>query len=94
MADTPKCEVCGEPMQLMMDPEDYPKKLYAVLDPEVEHDPAEPCGIDDLLVVIDLKKAVLEAGFAENIVGEYILNKVFRVKAKIEIVEDEAGIKS
>jgi hypothetical protein len=95
MADTPKCEECGEPMQLVMDPEDYPKKLYAVLSSEANCDPSVPLDpMNDLALFTGLNVAALSNGYAENMVGEYILNKVFRVKAKFEVVEDEAGIES
>jgi hypothetical protein len=80
-------------MQLMMDPEDYPKKLYAVLNSDANPDPSIPLDpMNDLVVFTKLNTAALSTGYAENMVGEYILNKVFRVKAKIEVVENEAGI--
>jgi len=95
MADTPKCEECGEPMQLVMDPEDYPQKVYAVLSQDVDHILDRACdAANDLEFYSSVEDAILSSGFSDLLMGEYILNKTFKVKATVEIVKDEAAIKS
>jgi len=83
------CEECGESLQLVMDPEDYPKKVYAVLAGNPDFDPDHLPSAVDLDFFDNIDDAVLCSGHKELLVGEYVFNKAFTAKATVQIVAEE-----
>lgn len=76
-------------MQLMLEPEDFPKKFYVILSTNADCSPSHELTFEDLEFYENFENAVMCSGHTKNIVAEYILNKTLQVEAAIEIIENK-----